>query len=484
MPAPTLVSSSPSNGATNVAKNARLSVVLSTALSSSSIDNRTVYLRYEVTKDIVPCSVNLDDDGVTIVVVPATLLIPNSAYKLILVGASVSTTCVKAADDSSLATSIQISFQSGDTLAVDEDTGIKTVAETTLEGDAVLPDDIGFRTTINPLRLIRTSPRQHGFGMATDASRIRMEFSSPIDIDTVADNVEVSFEAFYGEEDFLAIETDIGEGTRFYFQYETENYTGDLSLSPTYFEDPSVSFSVTGNFLDIEITPATGDLLPNNLSIQVDILDDLASTSGATLTEGVVYFTCVEPYPKWDSLQGVRHEIGSSASFETPDDFIGLRLWRASIDLWMKLFQEINLETPSRYHKEYVRVRAAIDVWDDLMVSKYLNSGIVKELGDLRIQYNTGSGGAKSRRVKELEDRLEKLYRNVFGYYVSRPAIGIKSEWDHWEPTREYFRDRMWKLELAQNKGEAGLAGRNAANTAFSRKQAIQVPRSATWFDQ
>jgi hypothetical protein len=317
--------------------------------------------------------------------------------------------------------------------------------------------------------------------MSTSATRIRFEFKSPIDISTATGNITVLPEAFYGEEDFLAIETDIGDGVRHYFNYETANYTGEQYLDPAYFEDPTFTYSVTGNYLDINISPNTGDLLPNNLSFTVELAGSLASTTGAELGEDLVYFTCVEPYPKWDSLSGVRHEVGSAASLEAPDDFVGLRIWRSTIDLWTKLWQEANLVSPSRYYREYVRIRAALDVWDDLMVSKYLNSGTVKELGDLRIQYNTGSGGARSRKVGELEDRLKRLYQVIWGYYTRQPAIGIKSEWDHYEPGRDYFRDRLWRAELAQNKGQGGLAGKLAANTAYTRAQTEVSSRSLVW---
>jgi hypothetical protein len=181
----------------------------------------------------------------------------------------------------------------------------------------------------------------------------------------------------------------------------------------------------------------------------------------------------------------IRHEIGSIASSETPDDFVGLRIWRATVDMWAQLWTDVSLTNPSQYHKLYVRLRAALDVWDDLMVAKYLNSGVVKELGDLRIQYNTGSGGAKSRKVRELEERLQKLYMTIWGYYTQRPRIGIKSEWDHYEPDREFFRDRLWRMELAQNKGEGGLAGRIAANTAYTRGQQLmgRGDYGMIWYD-
>jgi hypothetical protein len=486
MPAPTLSSSSPASGATNVAKNVSLTATFSTDLLGSSVDSRTVYLRYEPSKAIVPASVSVS--GAIVTVVPNFLLIPNSTYKLIVVGNDVSTTVrLLSSDSTPLATTLQIPFQTGDTLAQDSDTGVKTVTDALLEGEAILPDDIGFRTTSVPLRLIRTSPKQHAFGIDPTTTRLRLEFTAPIDISTVTGNISVLTEAFYGEEDLRAARADIdGEGLKYYFAYETGNYTGDpYTLDPGLFQDPSFSYSVTGSYLDINITPYTGSVLPNNICFHVEVGRDIANSSGVTLGEDLIYFVCVKPYPEWNSLMAIRHEIGSIASSETPDDFVGLRIWRATVDMWAQLWTDVSLTNPSQYHKLYVRLRAALDVWDDLMVAKYLNSGVVKELGDLRIQYNTGSGGAKSRKVRELEERLQKLYMTIWGYYTQRPRIGIKSEWDHYEPDREFFRDRLWRMELAQNKGEGGLAGRIAANTAYTRGQQLmgRGDYGMIWYD-
>jgi hypothetical protein len=476
MPAPTLSSSSPANGATNVAKNVTLTATFSTALLATSVDARTVFLRYGPTKEVVPSTISLSTSGTVITVVPNFLLIPNSAYQLVLVGHDVSTTTrILSSDSTPLATTGKISFQTGDSLSQDSSTGVKTTTDALLEGEAVLPDDIGFRTTAVPLRLIRTSPKQHAFGIATDTTRLRLEFTAPIDISTVTGNISVVTEAFYGEEDLRAARADIdGEGLKYYFAYETGNYTGNpYTLDPDLFQDPSFTYSVTGNFLDINITPYVGSVLPNNICFNVEIGRDIATTSGVELDDDLVYFVCVKPYPEWNSVTTVRHEIGAFSSNETPDDFVGLRIWRSTIDMWSQLWTDISLTVPSQYHKLYTRLRAALDVWDDLMVAKYLNSGVVKELGDLRIQYNTGSGGAKSRKVRELEERLEKLYRNIWGFYTQRPRIGVKSEWDHYEPSRDFFRDRLWRMELTQNRGEAGLAGRIAANTAYTRGQEL-----------
>lgn len=474
MAAPNFVSSNPANGATAVPKNATLSVVFDTALASSSVSGRTVILRNAALNQIVPASVSLSADGTTATVVPASLLFPNTAYEIRLIGNDISTTVrITSSGADPLAVSLKISFQTGDSLQVNSDAGTKTELETDLEGDVVLPADVGFRATAGaPLRLLQTSPRHHYFGIPTDTTGLVLRFSALLDEDTVPDNVQVSFSTFYDEDDFRSVKVDLDneEGERNYFRYETGFYSDSSVgvLDPNLFNDPVATVVVDGQYLRIGLTPYTGEVLPNNLLVQVDV-DAVQDTDGNSPSQPYTYVVCTEPYPKWVSTMSVRHEIGSFASAETPDDFIGLRVWQSTMDVWMRLLRYPNLATPNRNYQIYVRLRSALDVFDDLMATKYLNSGVVKELGDLRIQYNTGAGGARPRKVKELEERLAKLDMMLVGMWTQTPRTGIRSIGDSLEPGRGYFRQRLWKAELMEGPSPGGQLGRLAAHTSQER---------------
>jgi hypothetical protein len=485
MPAPTLVSTVPATGATNVAKNTSIQALFSTALATSTVSPKTVLLKNMLLGgELVNTSVTLSTDGLTITILPVELLVPNCTYQVVFVGNDVSATSrITAVDTSALAITQKISFQTGTALQTNTNTGLKTETDRNLEGDLLLPDDIGFRATDAPLRLLRTSPAHHAFGIPTTTQRLRFQFSRAVDAATLTDNVEVTFDTFYGQDDYLATYVNIGEdeGPRHYFQYETGTYIGGEVpyLNPTLFIEPTWTATVSGEYLDINLTPFTGDL-NYNMTIQVDLLDNLADIDGNPISESMSYMVSTQPYPNWATVTQVRHEVGAFASTATPDDFIGLRIWQATIDVWEQLYNSINLVTPTQYHRMYVRVRAALDTFDDLMALKYINSGVVKELGDLRIQYNTGAGGARPRRVKELEERLKLLYHNVFGGWTQAPRTGIRGEWDCLEPGRGYFRDRLWRAEIMQNKNEYGLTGRIAANTAYTRRQGV-LGSGGTW---
>lgn len=474
MAAPNFVSSSPGNGATAVPKNATFTALFDTALAPASVSGRTVLLRNVPFNQVIPCAVTLSADGLTLTVVPNSLLFPNTAYELRLVGADASATVrITSTGSQPLAVSLKIAFQTGETLQINGDAGTKTETELEPEGGAVLPIDLGFRATAGaPLRLLQTSPRHHYFGIPTDTTGLTLRFSALLDEDSVEDGVQVSFSTFYDEEDLRAVVADLdnGDGPREYFRYETGYYNSVAVgiLDPELFEDPTAVVTVDGAYVHIALTPHTGEALPHNLFIQVDI-DGIQDVAGNVPSTPYTYIVCTEAYPKWVSVQAVRHEIGAFASAETPDDFIGLRIWQSSIDVWMRLLRYPNLLTPNRNYQIYVRTRSALDVFDDLMATKYLNSGVVKELGDLRIQYNTGAGGARPRKVKELEERLEHLELVLKGMWTQTPRTGIRSIADIYEPSRGYFRQRLWKAELMEGPSPGGLTGRLTAHTRQER---------------
>ena len=84
MPAPTFSSSTPADGATNVYLNQKLVVTFSTDLDATSVSGATVILRSVALDTVVDATLSVS--GAVITIVPYTLLIANSVYRLTLVG--------------------------------------------------------------------------------------------------------------------------------------------------------------------------------------------------------------------------------------------------------------------------------------------------------------------------------------------------------------------------------------------------------------
>lgn len=476
MPAPSLVSSSPSNGASSVAKNASISLVFNGALLSSSVIAQNFVLHNSKINQVVTADVTLDSDGKTVRIAPHIHLMPNCGHRIRVIGSDVNaTTHLKAADDTSLAVTFTIVFVTNDSL--DTAVGDKTEGQTNLEGDASLPDDISFKAASGlPLRLESTSPGHHAFKFSPALDQIKFKFSANLDSASVTDNISVRQYAFYEEEDFRARETDLGkgEGTRYYFRTETGYFNAETQgiLDPLLFRDRSFYLAVTGD--TAKVIFEAGYQFPRNMCVEVTLGSGITDTDGNALGDDFIWFGCTYPYPEWASVMTVRHETGHDVAGSVPDDFIGLRIWRSTIDLLDESDWVFPSDKPSRPMMQYVRYKSAIDVWDDMLAAKGLAAGTSKRLGDLEINVTPAAGGARPSKLKRLEELLEDVTRNIWYWLTQSPRIGIKSIQDVLEPDRGFFRDRLWRAEIMMDRS-ASPASAVDANTNLERLQAHRV---------
>lgn len=456
MAAPTFVSSSPLNGATDVAKNASILVTFSEALDPASVDAQSVYLKSTELGTIVSAAVSLSSDALAIRVVPGTILIPLSSYKLTIVGTDVNATDhVKSATGDSLVSTVNITFQTSDTV---EDGDI---------GDLILPDDI---TTVagasTPLRVMAADPKHHSFGLPIDIEKIRIRFNKDLDSDSIASNVTMRQTAFYEEEALRAVEVDIGEGLKHYFQMDTVDYTGGDThfLDPDLFADAPGYAATTGAYLEWIFTGES----QKNVCFELELGADIADTEGLTLGSTSIWFGCTEPYPDWVGLRSVRHQIGHNAAAHIPDDFIGMKIWQNSMDLVQQMSWRISLDEASIYYKKLVRCITALQLWEDLKVTAALAAGTTKRLGDLTIQYAATAGAVRPWAINRLNEECEELKRQTLGALSEKIATGIRSARDGWEPSRAFFRARLWRAELIYN---GVVTPATVANTAKQRLQ-------------
>jgi len=184
--APVFSSSTPADGATNVYLNQKLEVTFSTDLDATSVSGATVILRSVVLDTVVDATLSVS--GAKITIVPYTLLIANSVYRLTLVGSdlSLSTGAIQSADGSLVDTEI-LSFQIGSQL--DTTSVTRTEEEITLGGDLNLPGDISL--TSSSLTLASSTPTNHAFGVATTTDTIQLTFSAALKISDISTGTTV-----------------------------------------------------------------------------------------------------------------------------------------------------------------------------------------------------------------------------------------------------------------------------------------------------
>lgn len=473
MPAPALVSTTPTNGANAVAKNVVIVVVFDSALLASSVIPKNLVLVNSKMNQVLATQISLSTDGKTVRIVPDIHLMPNCGHRLRIVGEDVDATApLTAADSSKFPITVTIVFQTGDTL--EATAGDKTDGQTDLQGELELPDDIAFKAEAGaPLRIISTSPAHHSFKISATLDQLSFRFGADLDPSTVTGNVIIRQYAYYEEEAYRAREIDLGngEGLRHYFMGETGYYSTDPNpglLPPSEFADRSAYPIADGEYVHIAFD--TGYPFPKNMCVEVTLGSEIADVDGNVLGDDFIWFGCTAPYPDWASLMGVRHECGHDVSGFAPDDFVGLRIWRATIDLLHESDWVFPSTNPNEPMKRYVRTKSAIDVWDDLLASKGISAGTSKRLGDLEINVTPAAGGARPTKMRRLEESLEELKQNLWFWMTQSPKIGIKSITDALEPGRGFFRDRLWRAELMMNRS-GSLTSATEANTAAERFQ-------------
>lgn len=411
MAAPVFSSSTPADGATNVYLNQKLEVTFSTDLDATSVSGATVILRSVALDTIVDATLSVS--GAKITIVPYTLLIANSVYRLTLVGSdlSLSTGAIKSTDstppDNSLVATEILSFQVGSQL--DTTSVTRTEEEIALGGDLNLPGDISL--TSSSLTLASSIPTNHAFGVSTTATdTIKLTFSADIDAATVTnDNVQVVQYAFLDEEHLLAT------GSVFYANNTGGDYSSLATATPT----------VAGKVVTINQIDARD--WPNNMTVEVHIAAAVADTGGNTLGSAQKITFHTEPYPNLVGVRAVKNELGTMIPNTYLDDYIGLRSWANTIDIYENLGANINITkfSKNRPFREYIKCKTAMDILHDIRGTKDLAAGTSKELGDFRISYFPAGAGISSQKEQALQVRMNTAMAALVGY-MNRPRSATR----------------------------------------------------------
>lgn len=406
MAAPVFSASTPADGATNVYLNQKLEVTFNTSLDATSVSGATVVLRSVALDTVVDATLSVS--GTKITIVPYTLLISNSIYRLTLIGSdlALSTGAIKSDTSHSLVTTSVLSFQTGSQL--DTTSVARTAEEITLGGDLNLPGDVNLTST--SLTLASSLPTNHAFGVDITTDTIKLTFSADIDSTTVTnDNVQVVQYAFLDEEHLLAT------GSIFYANNTGGNYS-DLSIG---------TLGTAGKV--ITITPDAARDWPNNMTVEVHIAAAVADTGGNTLGSAQKITFHTEPYPNLVGVRVVKNELGTMIPNTYLDDYIGLRAWANTIDVYESLGANINITkfSKNRSFREYVKCKTAMDILHDIRGAKDLAAGTSKELGDFRISYFPAGADIATQKERALQVRMNTAMAALVGY-MNRPRSATR----------------------------------------------------------
>ena len=200
MPAPTFSSSDPIHGATNVYLNKKVTATFSESLDTASVSGSTVILRSVALDTVIDAEISVS--GAIITIIPYTVLLGNSIYRLTFIGADLSLpTGAIQSGGNNFATTQTISFQTGEQL--DTTSVAKTAEEIVLAGDLNLPSDIAIASS--GMKIVSSLPTNHKFGVSTTENTIQIKFSNTIDAATVTtETVQLEQYAFLDEKQLLA----------------------------------------------------------------------------------------------------------------------------------------------------------------------------------------------------------------------------------------------------------------------------------------
>lgn len=406
MAAPVFSASTPADGATNVYLNQKLEVTFNTSLDATSVSGATVVLRSVALDTVVDATLSVS--GTKITIVPYTLLISNSIYRLTLIGSdlALSTGAIKSDTSHSLVTTSVLSFQTGSQL--DTTSVARTAEEITLGGDLNLPGDVNLTST--SLTLASSLPTNHAFGVDITTNTIKLTFSADIDSTTVTnDNVQVVQYAFLDEEHLLAT------GSVFYANNTGGDYSSLETATPT----------VAGKVVTINQIDARD--WPNNMTVEVHLAATVADTGGNTLGSAQKITFHTEPYPNLVGVRVVKNELGTMIPNTYLDDYIGLRAWANTIDVYESLGANINITkfSKNRSFREYVKCKTAMDLLHDIRGTKDLAAGTSKELGDFRISYFPAGAAISTQKEQALQVRMNTAMAALVGY-MNRPRSATR----------------------------------------------------------
>lgn len=449
MGVPTLVSSSPALGATNVDRNVSIQLVFSEAMSEATIVGALVQLKHVELDEILDATLALSSDGTTVTITPARLLIPNASYQILVVGANTAGAlgAVQSATDDDLATTQIITFTVGEEI---ETTGLaKTPEQEAQEGDLELPSDVKITPSI--FAVSSTRPRNHKWGVAITKDSVVVTFNDTVDPSLVdLETFDLQIFPFFEEDKHFAVDRTGDDGTVCpVFEYEDfTSHSAAFGTGALDFAPPTGSITVTGN--QIIWTKQTDKPFPYNACVEVTLDGDLASTGGNTLGRDKRFAFYTTAWPDWVSVRKIRHEMFPVDLSQYPDDLIGLSIWSNSMEVghWIR-WAISDLKLPSRAVKKLVACETVADVFHQLTAVKGILQGQYKRLGDFEVEYRhptARSADVKPFKLQEAEECIKKL-RDRLTRFWNRPRAFVKGRFA--VHNRPDFRRRLWKQAQA-----------------------------------
>lgn len=463
MGAPTIETTTPADGATDLFVNDPFTIVFSEAVAPASVSQNTVRLTHLATGAREWCDLDLSADGLTLVVRPRRTLTKNESYRLRILGddTGLSAKILSAATADAMAVSTVLEFQAGDDVRAWS--AEKTDQTIEREGELRLPADLQV-VPGQRLAVVATSPTNHSAGLGVALSQIAVRFNAELDPAKADESwMTVNVRPLMGYAEYLA--KDRGDGTLVFAVDDPEWPAG----TPVDFSFPTGNLSVSGAYLVWDRDPLVS--FPLNCEVEVLLGPSVADVYGGTLLEQRRFVFTVETFPLLADVYGVERELPTLPE-HMDRDLIHAMIWQNSIRAWQIAGGNNPPRKAWQYYRQFVHARTCLDILDDIEMPKTFLAGQRKTVGDFTAQFDANAIGKRGLKYQRLERLAEEAERAISGFGVSRVAVkGWNVDRPNWRGSRTGT--GTTQFNMSSRPGLPVTEPGPVANTAASRASTL-----------
>lgn len=390
MAEPSLSTSTPSDGSTDVFLNKVLDATFAAALKESSVTSNSVTLLNVATNSLVDIDIQYVSSTSTIRVTPLSVLAENSVYRLRFIGtdSAISTSYALADSGGDILTStITVTFTTGTKVFIDDTSIDKNATDLSLEGDLNLPVHV---KALGELAVKTTYPLNHAYDVATGlngANQLSVTFNKPLSGDLCDSSwLTVDVYSMLDSDQYLASDGVFGAGS-------IPTMTGLICSGAT-------------------IYAGFNAVLPNNAGVEVTVGTGIVASDGSEYgTNDYLFSFTTDRYPKVSGVHVIEREI-KAATEQLNRDYVAALLLANTVYFQEKFAITIGTD-PSWVQLRWVMLRTIVDILDDKELEKALVDGTRRQLGDLNVSIDPKQSEAArlalkhARALKEL-DKLER----------------------------------------------------------------------------
>jgi len=431
MAAPTVVDTTPSDGADEVAINISLIFEFDSNIDSDSVNSQTFQVFDLDTFEEI--NGNRSVSGKKITFVPLQAFFENRRFRAAAIGAASGGDAVKSSSGDPLAADFSIDFRTGRERYVPL---TEVTTRTDIEGvgpiRAVTSQLLGSEAAAEEaLELKKAKPKS--FTSQVDPAIDSLVFTFNVAPSGSLDGL-IDLETFpvLGIDDYVV---DIDGTGLLWFQDCAP--TGTVAgVTPPDFGTPTGTFTISGK----TIVWTKGSSEPNfnyNEEVLFTFKEGIGTAGGGELADDVTVAYTTKFFPRFVGARYVRLELGPIAS-AVVDDTIERVIHKNSMMAFEHSGRNLDPTNPTPASRRYTAAQTTMDIIDMFTMRTAAEGGQSKSLGDLRIQ-KTPHAVEKYKEQRAIRDKALRELRYYRGQgkprWVVKGASSYNARCDLWERT-------------------------------------------------